>query len=287
MLRSAFSRYVSPELVEQLVSSESPPSLGGAELRATIFFSDIEGFTTIAESMTATEVVSLLNEYHSAMSNVVHMHRGMVDKFIGDGLMAIFHAPTYHPEHALNACLAALECLDTLEELVPTLQARYGKTIRARVGLDTGDVVVGNIGSTSRFEYTAIGDTVNAAARLEAGNKLYGTRILIGEATAAEVESTLVVREIDRMLIKGKTQSKRIYELIGQPERMTPELRIAHAHFAEARALYLDRRFAEAATLFDRHPEDPVSMTYAARCRTLADVDLPDDWDGVFAQTHK
>jgi adenylate cyclase len=287
VLRTAFSRYVSPELVEQLLSSESPPSLGGAELTATVFFSDIEGFTTIAESMSPPEVVSLLNEYHAAMSNVVHMHRGMVDKFIGDGLMAIFHAPTFHPEHALNACLTALECMDTLDELVPRLQARYGKTVRARIGLDTGDIVVGNIGSASRLEYTAIGDTVNSAARLEAGNKLYGTRILIGEATAEAVQPALLVREIDRMLIKGKTKSKRIFELIGQPERMTPELSKAHETFASGRALYLSQRFEEAASVFDRHPEDPVSVTYAARCRALASADLPEDWDGVFAQTNK
>jgi adenylate cyclase len=286
-LRSAFSRYVSPELVQQLVTSESPPSLGGEELQATVFFSDIKGFTTISESMTPPEVVSLLNEYHSAMADVVQKHGGMVDKFIGDGLMAIFHAPTFHPDHAMHASLASLECFDVLSQLVPRLEERYGQTIEARIGLDTGDIVVGNIGSSTRLEYTAIGDTVNSAARLEAGNKLYGTQILVGEDTAAGVEGKLIVREIDRMLIKGKTRPKRIFEIVCTPDRLTPEIEALHADFHRGRQLYLAQSFDEAERVFDMHPEDPVSVTYVARCKELRDADLPADWNGVFAQTNK
>jgi adenylate cyclase len=286
-LRSAFSRYVSPDLVEQLARSESAPCLGGEELRATVFFSDIAGFTTISESMTPPEVVSLLNEYHSAMSNIVHKHGGMVDKFIGDGLMAIFHAPTFHPEHALHACLAALECFEKLDEIAPGLKEKYGQTIRARIGLDTGDIVVGNIGSATRLEYTAIGDTVNAAARLEVANKLYGTRILVGEDTVDDVKDRLVFRKVDRMLIKGKTRPKRIYEVVALPGNVTPEELKMHEDFQKARELYLAQKFDDAEQLFASHPSDPVSVAYAERSRELKNAELAPDWNGVFEQTSK
>lgn len=286
-LRSAFSRYISPELVEQIVRSESAPALGGADIEATVFFSDIAGFTTISEAMTPRGVISLLNDYHSKMSDIVLKYGGMVDKFIGDGMMCIFHAPYYNPDHALNACLASLEIHAKLDEIRPELVEKYGQVVNARVGLDTGHIVVGNMGSATRLEYTAIGDTVNSAARLEAGGKMYGTRILVGEDTAWAVEGRIITREVDRLLIKGKTKPKAIFEVMCTPDAMTDEKQKILDDFHTARGLYLQKKFEEAAELFETHPEDPVAVTYAKRCRSLVGVELPEPWDGVFEQKSK
>lgn len=286
-LRSAFSRYLSAEVVTQIVTSESPPSLGGADIEATVFFSDIAAFTTISEAMTPRGVIALLNDYHSEMSDIVLKYGGMVDKFIGDGMMCIFHAPYHHPDHALNACLASIEIHKKLDEIRPELKEKYGQVVTARVGLDTGHIVVGNMGSSTRLEYTAIGDTVNSAARLEAGGKMYGTKILVGEDTAWAVEGKIVCREVDRLLIKGKTKPKAIFEVVCTPEDLNDDLQKILDDFQRARELYLDKKFEEAAAIFGSHPEDPVSVTYEKRCKDLIGVELPDPWDGVFEQKSK
>ena len=286
-LRSAFSRYLSAEVVTQIVTSESPPSLGGADIEATVFFSDIAAFTTISEAMTPRDVIALLNDYHSEMSDIVLKYGGMVDKFIGDGMMCIFHAPYHHPDHALNACLASLEIHKKLDEIRPELEEKYGQVVTARVGLDTGHIVVGNMGSSTRLEYTAIGDTVNSAARLEAGGKMYGTRILVGEDTAWAVEGRIICREVDRLLIKGKTKPKAIFEVVCTPEDLNDDLQKILDDFHRARELYLEKKFEEAAAIFGSHADDPVSVTYEKRCKNLIGVELPDPWDGVFEQKSK
>lgn len=283
-LRQAFSRYVSPEVVETIVAHPQRLELGGEEVEATVLFADLEGFTSLSEHMPPRQLIQLLNEYFTPMTEIVLAHQGMLDKYIGDALMALWGAPVPLADHALLGCRAALE----MQRAMSRLQAVWGERglplLTARLGLHSGPVVAGNVGSRERFNYTVLGDTVNLASRLEGVNKVYGTRILLSETTARLVEGRLLLRELDRVQVKGRGQPLTIYELLGEypPEGPPAWLEC----FARGLKAYREQKWEEASRNFLQvlqvKPEDRPAHIFAERCRSLALRPPPPDWMGVF-----
>ncbi len=197
-LRKSFALYLAPEVVDSMVASGKMPALGGEIRNVTMFFSDLSGFSSIAETMTPGELVTLMNEYLSAMTDIIESHGGYVDKYIGDSIVAMFGAPADDPAHATNAVRAALKCHDKLAELNAGHPAFAGHGLSHRIGLNSGEAVVGNIGSRRRFNYTVMSDTVNVASRLEGANKYYGTAIMASETTKAQTGAAFAWRETRR-----------------------------------------------------------------------------------------
>jgi adenylate cyclase len=278
-------------VVDELLRNVDQIRLGGENRNLTIQFSDIAGFTSISEALPPEGVVEFLNEYLTAMTAEIEAEQGIVDKYIGDAVMAFWGSPVSLDNHALHACNAVLRQLARLRALREQWAGR-GKLARfdARFGLHTGDVIVGNIGSSTHMDYTIIGDSVNTASRLEGMNKEYGTHILISEATWRRVEGRFCVRELDAIVPVGRTEPLCIYELVGHADAETPELGERHRRFAAALALYRGRRFAEAAEAFralDGAGGDPPSRTFEARCREFLLHPPPSDWNGTFVPTHK
>ena len=277
-LRS-FRKYVPADLVGDLVRSGREAMLGGERINATVYFSDIAGFTPVAEKLRPEEIVEHLGAYLQAMSDGVAQHGGTVDKFIGDAVMAFWNAPRSNPAHAADACRAALANQRLLDRLNEQWNAADKPVFRTRIGLHTGAVIVGNIGSEHRMNYTVIGDAVNLASRLEALNKLYGTRILISETTRAEAGAAICARPVDRASVKGKTTIVTVYELLCEAEHETPEQAELRRLTEEAFAHYLrgDRAQAAAAyrNLLKRWPADGVAAALLKRCEEFADNSTP------------
>jgi adenylate cyclase len=221
-IRSTFSKFVSKDVVDELLKNPDNLALGGSKREITIFFSDIRGFTTISEALGPEELVRLLNEYLSAMTEIVIEYKGTIDKYMGDAIMAFWGAPVPLEEHAYYACIASLAQMDHLKILQDEWKARGVPVIEIGIGLNSGPAVVGNMGSSHRMEYTCMGDTINLGSRLEGSNKMYGTNIIISEYTYEMVKDKVIARELDLVKVKGKTHPVRIYELLGitNPEDM-------------------------------------------------------------------
>jgi adenylate cyclase len=215
-VREAFRHYLSPEVTELLASDPSRLQLGGHRSPLTILFSDIRGFTTLAEQMPPETLGQFLIEYLSAMTDVVFRHKGLVDKYIGDAVMAFWGAPVAIPDHAVRCCEAALDMLDALEGLNADWETRGLPRLEIGIGIHTGEPIVGNFGSVDRFDYTAVGDDVNLTSRLEGMNKAYGTHVLISESTLAAVEGRFATREVARIRVRGREQETVIHELLGR-----------------------------------------------------------------------
>lgn len=283
-LKKAFSSYVSPDLVKQIEKDPDKLVLGGEQRELTIMFSDIRGFTTVSESLTPPELVKLLNEYLSPMTRIVLEERGTLDKFIGDAVMALFNAPLDVPEHAGHACSAAVRMLEKLKELNTGFTARGMHTLDIGVGINTGPAVVGNMGADIRFDYTAIGDSVNLASRLEGLNKFYGSHILVSEDTRNRVsDGRFTFREVDRVRVKGKQHPIVMYELMIANTEILPR-------FEEGLARYRSQDFVAARAIFDdliaRYADGP-SRLYAERCADYMEYPPPGDWDGVYTAKSK
>ncbi|MDA8164002.1 MAG: adenylate/guanylate cyclase domain-containing protein [Desulfobacteraceae bacterium] len=288
-IHGAFGRYVSPQVVAELVKSPEKLTLKGEQRELTIFFSDIRGFTTISERMDSEQLGKFMNEYLTAMSNIVMAEQGMVDKFIGDAVMAIWGAPLPNEAHAVCAVRAALRMLARLRELQPGWQARGLPPIEIGIGLNTGVVSVGNFGSEGRFDYTVIGDNVNLASRLEGSNKLYGTNVIISELTLAALDGRFFCRFVDKVRVKGKNEPVSIYEplLEGSPPI---ELRAEVGRFEEAVRLYQARDFEGAGAIFGELQQTRPHRLYALylqRAETFCRLPPPADWDGCFTFTTK
>ena len=283
-LKKAFSSYVSPDLVKQIEKDPDKLVLGGEQRELTILFSDIRGFTTVSESLAPQELVRLLNEYLSPMTRIVLEERGTLDKFIGDAVMALFNAPLDVPEHADHACSAAVRMLERLKELNVGFAARGMHTLDIGVGINTGPAVVGNMGADIRFDYTAIGDSVNLASRLEGLNKYYGSHILISGDTRGRVtDGRFTFREVDRVRVKGKQHPIVMYELMIANSDILPR-------FEEGLARYRVRDFIAARAIFEdlaaAHGDGP-SRLYAERCADYMEHPPPGDWDGVYTAKGK
>ncbi len=274
-LRDAFASYVSASIVDQVTQNPETLELGGEKKRLTVLFCDIRHFTTYSEHLDPQEVVTFLNRFFDRMTAAVFEYDGTVDKFIGDGMMAIFGAPLDLEDHPTRACAAALamsEGLDTLnqeENLEASGPASANAPIGVGVGINTGEMVAGNIGSSQRFEYTVVGDAVNLAARLEPLNRILGTRILVSEMTYQNVDQApWTFRELGSVLVKGRENPVVLYELLDP--NTYPEPDALCTQFEEALSLYHDRQFATAKAAFEEcrslHPEDGPSSYYLNRC---------------------
>ncbi|HCV43310.1 MAG TPA: hypothetical protein DGH68_07480 [Bacteroidetes bacterium] len=291
-LRKAFNRYLSPQVVTEIVENVDQVELGGKLIEGTVYFSDIKDFTTISEQHSPKELVGLLNEYLSLASDCILRNDAMLDKYIGDAVMAIFSAPIPHPDHAKVACLTALEVQRTLGEYYTEKSKRHGTVnFKTRIGLNSGNMIVGNIGHTNRLDYTAIGDTVNLASRLEGVNKMFGTDIIVSESTLNKAGGVVRARELDFLRVKGKQIPIRIFELISENQALPDITEEKLGLFAEGLNLYRAKDFARAIARFEAilriDPHDGPSTTLRDRCDTLSKEQLPDDWDGVFTLTSK
>lgn len=288
-LRKAFASYVSPALVQQLIENPDQLSLGGQTREITILFSDIRSFTTISESMQPTELVEMLNEYLGEMTDIVMARNGTLDKYIGDAVMAFFNAPLDVPDHPAKAADTALAMQAALPELNTRFGERFDQSLAIGIGLHTGEAVVGNIGAEKRFDYTAIGDTINLGARLESGTKQYGVSILISEPTRKALDdSDFVCRHIDRIQVKGKTEAVDIYQLMARGEDQ--KARSLADAYEQALEQYFAADFDAAAKRFEKlilTHKDKTSEIFATRCREFIAHPPADGWNGVYVATSK
>lgn len=284
-LRHAFSRYVSPGVIDVITADPRRLELGGEEMEATVLFADLTGFTALSEETPPQELIRTLNEYFAPMTRIIQEHQGTLDKYIGDSIMALWGAPLPLADHAVLACRAALTMQREMHLIQVGWRIRGLTHLGARLGIHSGRVVAGNVGSRDRFDYTVLGDTVNLAARLEGVNKVYGTEIILSEATYRQLPRDFLVRELDRVQVKGRAEAVTIYELLGlTPPGAHPPAWLAW--FAEARAAYLARDWPRAAALLRevlaQRKDDHPSRVFLARCLGYQKAPPPPDWNGVY-----
>ena len=264
-LKVAFQHYVPPAVVDDLVADAGKLQLGGEKRELTVLFSDIRGFTTLSEAMAPEDLVKLMNEYFTVMTEKVFEHRGSLDKYIGDAIMAIFGAPLAEPQHAELACRAALDMVRTLRSFQDTLRRRGLPAIDIGVGINTGPMVVGNMGSKSRFNYTVVGDAVNLASRIEHLNKEYGTNILVSEYTYLPLKDEFpLAREVDRVRVRGRAQPVHLFELFAEERDWLDEYRAAYAVMRDGDA----QRAAGLFAALHARTGDGVSAFHAMHCTT-------------------
>lgn len=281
-LRKSFALYLAPEVVETMVASGKMPALGGEMRNVTMFFSDLSGFSSIAETMTPAELVTLMNEYLSAMTDIIESHGGYVDKYIGDSIVAMFGAPADDPAHATNAVRAALKCHAKLAELNAHHSAFAGHGLSHRIGLNSGEAVVGNIGSRRRFNYTVMSDTVNVASRLEGANKYYGTAIMASETTMAQTGDAFAWRELDAIRVLGRGEPIKVFEPLAENGATSADQTKVAAAYAQGLACWRARDYAKAADAFERMAEtDPASALFAKRAQAFIANPPPPDWTPV------
>ena len=290
-IKSAFSQYLAPAVVDQLVENPKLLNLGGENKVLTAFFSDVAGFTTISEQLTAGELVILLNEYLTEMTDIVMKYEGTVDKFEGDAIIAFFGAPIEFKDHATRTCYAALDMQKRLAQLRSIWKKKGRHELFMRIGINTGEVTVGNMGSENRFDYTMIGDPVNVAARLEGVNKQYYTYTMLSEFTYELAKDDIEARELDSIRVVGKKEPIKIYELLGRKGEMEEHIRLILPHFQEGLEHYKNQRWEEGITCFENalnlYEDDGPSLTYFERCITFQHHPPPPNWDGVFAMRTK
>jgi adenylate cyclase len=289
-LRS-FSSYVPKDLVRAMLASGQEATLQGQTREMTVYFSDIVGMTAIAEGMNPDQLVQHLSRYFDEMTQGILSNGGTVDKFIGDAIMAFWGAPAPTTDHAVRACQTALWSQRRLAELRAAPDTPWLANIRARIGIDTGEVMVGNVGSHDRFNYTVMGDTVNLASRLEGLNKYYGTPILIGESTYRAAKDFVIARPIDLVQVIGKSLRVEVWEplcLISEQDSAARELA---QHFVQGLAAYLARDFRAAADSYEAalgvRPQDRPALILLDRCRKFQVTPPSNDWGGVYIATEK
>ncbi|HJS58189.1 MAG TPA: adenylate/guanylate cyclase domain-containing protein [Vicinamibacteria bacterium] len=276
----AMSKYVPVGLVRQLYESKREPVLGGELMPLTVLFTDIEDFTSHSERLSPNALAEALGAYLEAMTSAIHATGGTIDKYIGDAVMAVWNAPTPCADHALRACRAALDCGAALERLYGDGWGERPRFV-TRFGIHSAEVMVGHFGAPDRMSYTAMGDGVNLASRLEGLNKQYGTTILVSEAVHAAAKDAFAFRRLDRVAVKGRTEGILVYELLGDARAAAARIRLAHG-YESALEHYFERRFAEAIALLESQAvEDAPSAALLARCREFHASPPPAEWGGV------
>jgi adenylate cyclase len=288
-LRGAFSHYLAEEVIRELEARDEPLRLGGERRTLTALFTDVRGFTTLSERLDPLQLVSFLNTHLTAMTRAVLAQGGLLDKYIGDALMAFFGAPVPHADHADRALAAALAMRVELDALNAGPFKALGLTVRIGVGLNTGDMVVGNMGSDRHYNYTVAGDTVNLASRLESLTKTYGVFCLVGDGTRRAASPKFTFREVDLVQVKGKSEVVAIHELLAGPGGALA-VYSGVERFAQAMAAWRAGSFVEAHRLFEEfsrdNPDDRVAHLYLERLTALGDKP-PEGWNGVFVHTAK
>ena len=290
-IQDAFSTYLAPSVVAQLIKSPEKLVLGGEDRVITAFFSDVQGFTSISEKLTPKELVDLLNEFLTEMTEVILGYEGTVDKFEGDAIIAFFGAPNILEDHALRACKACIDMQKRLVELRTKWKAEKRPELKMRIGLNTGSAVVGNMGSKNRMDYTMMGDAVNTAARLEGVNKLYGTYTMISDSTYIPAKDEIFVRELDSVNVVGKGEPVGVYELLGYSMEIDDKLRSVVERYTQGLRAYRNQSWDEAIGHFSAtlsvDPLDGPSQTMLNRCEDFKVRPPGKDWDGAFAMSTK
>jgi len=282
-IRRAFGQYLSPTVIERVIANPSLLRLGGERREVTVMFIDLAGFTSIAERLDAQVLSELLNEYLSQMSEAILDELGTLDKYQGDAVMAFWNAPLDQPDHALRACRAALRCREKLTGLRRDWIERAGSEPKIRIGIHTGECVVGNMGSKQRFDYTVLGDTTNLASRLEGANKVFGTVMLVSESTWAQAHKQLAGRAVGRVIVVGRTEPVNVYEPVSSDPQAESELMTS---FRSALQCCEDGKLVDAMHLFQKIEQDPAAKAYADRLASIMNSPNP-AWDGVWNLTSK
>jgi len=290
-VKGAFQQYVSAPVVEEMLKHPEKLHLGGERKTLTVLFSDIRGFTSISERMESQELVEFLNAYLTEMTEIVLKYGGTLDKYMGDAIMAIYGAPIEQDDHALRACSSALDMMTRLRELRPKWQEQGKPFMDIGIGVNSGTMTVGNMGSERRFDFTVMGDNVNLGSRLEGTNKQYGTNIIISEYTYQKVKEKFIVRELDLVRVKGKKEPVRIYELVEQTGQVESKTLERIEQFEQGLEAYRNMRWNIAIEKFNHtlslDPEDAPSQLYIKRCRAYQEEPPPENWDGVYTMKTK
>lgn len=276
----AMGKYVPVDLVRRLYQGGKEPVLGGESMDLSVLFTDIRGFTTFAEENEPGRVADILGRYLQAMVGAIQSEKGTIDKFIGDSVMAFWNAPAGVPDHPLPACAAALKCRDALRALYGSPEWNGAPAFETRFGLHRCEALVGHYGAPDRFNYTAIGDGINLASRLEGLNNYYGTDIIASETVYEAAKEKFTFRLLDRVAVKGRTGGVTIYELLGE-KGAGCECPPAVKNYENAFGEFQKRNFNSALLLLETFPSDPPSAALATRCRTAIENPPAPDWDGT------
>lgn len=290
-IQSMFGAYVDPAVVADLVRNPAAIRLGGERREATVFFSDLAGFTDLSEKLPAEQMVEVVNAYLDETSECLHRQGAYVDKYIGDAVMAVLGAPQALPDHPLAACRAALEARQALEAINARYAAKVGVRLEVRIGLNTGEMIVGNLGSSRKKQYTVMGDTVNLASRLEGANKAFGTTFLLGEETARRVQATMVTRPLARLRVKGKLQAIEVHTLHGPPGTLPADEKEFVEAYRAGYAALVERRYAEAVTALSRammlQPDDVSTCRWHTQATIFSTTPPPPDWEPIISLDSK
>ncbi|MEI8191822.1 MAG: adenylate/guanylate cyclase domain-containing protein [candidate division NC10 bacterium] len=291
-VRQMFGQYVSPDVVDILVKDPSKIRLGGDKRDMTIFFLDIAHFTTISEKMTPENLIKFLNTYFTELTGVILKNKGVVDKYIGDCVMAFWNAPVDVPDHRQRACTAAIECVEAIARLnVEYVDPTIPEKPAVRIGLNSGEVVVGNTGSAQKLAYTVLGDDVNLASRLEGANKFFGSTVMVSEATYGEGKAVVEGRILGSVRVVGKAIPIKVFELLAKKGKLSEAWQKGLPAYEDGVALYLKRDFAGAKARFQEVlgivPGDKPSKLYLSACEDYVAIPPPQNWDGVFNLTAK
>ncbi|CAL7961136.1 adenylate cyclase [Gammaproteobacteria bacterium] len=288
----SFQRYMPVVLVKKLIASNKVATVGGETKELTLIFTDIENFTQLSEHINSQELMQYLSRYFQAITKVIIEMNGTVDKYMGDGLMAFWGAPVDDPEHALHACQAVLQIQIALKQLNEEFRIENKPVVATRIGINTGEVVVGNVGSDERLNYTSLGDPVNLASRLEGLNKIYGTWIIVSEFTYNKVKDSFKFRLLDKVAVKGKQQGVYVYEFLGDVA-VIPDLKLEQYNkgFFGAFSHYEAGDWQTAINLFNdldkKYPEDLLIKMFIKRCLVFSANHPPANWDGIWMMTEK
>lgn len=287
-LKHAFSQYLSPTVIDNLIENPDMLKLGGEKREISVYFSDIQGFTSISEKLSPEALTELLNTYLSAMTDIILAHGGTIDKYEGDAIIAFWNAPTFQEDHAKRALEAAMECQATLETMRDELMKKCGKPVYQRIGLNTGPAVVGNMGSNKRFDYTMLGDAVNLASRLEGANKQFGTYTMCSKTTMEKAQKhgcDFAFRELANLAVVGKTEGVHVFEPMLQSEY--DKRKSDFDSFTKALDQFTQGNFPAAKSLFEKtSATDPAAAKYVDKCEAFIQ-NPPETWTGIFRATEK